>query len=489
MDVHRHASKFSPNLIAAPQSWTPERLAAFVALAGVLISVFAGFHARAWQRSGSDFKTLYASAWCFARGIDAYNFDSIGKVFAINNVAPPHSWYAHAPVYPPFTLAIIALSTLLPMVPAVYAWIALSTAMVAAAAAALARMAGETFGLSRAWRLALIALFAACPLLSFGIEMGNVSVMVAALCIFASVPARTPNLWPRAAALSLALLLKPHMALWVLLALMLLPQRRGRSIARRTIAITAGAVCCVGLVMLATHQLNPQITSYLAMVHAETSGGSMDPASREIIAVPAEITSLSSLLGFWIHPPILAVVQAIVLLALATLLWRASRSEQAQSPAVRLELIGAWCAFGMLATYHRAHDGTALLLLLPWVLARLRVSWRDVPAWATIVFLAALSAGPQPLSFRWWAPTPALRATLDIIIYRQAPLAAALLMITLLGSALYDEVRQKQIALRPSKVITGEREREHIPSRPVVPIFASNMHSGPQTEDARRRTG
>jgi|GEM_PF-5334400 len=484
MDLESNARSFSPNFIAAPRSWIVERLAAFVALTGVLFAVLSGFHAHVWQASGSDFKTLYASAWCFARGIDAYSFDTIGNVFALNNVVPPHSWYAHAPVYPPFTLAVIALCTVLPMVPAIYAWIAISTAMIAAAAASLARTAGETFGLSRPWRLALIALFAATPLLSFGIEMGNVSVMVAALCIFAVVPPPVASLWPRATALSLALLLKPHMALWVLLALVLLPQRRGRAIAWRAIAITFCAVCCIALVMAATHQLMPQVSSYIAMVHAETSGGSMDPASREIIAVPAEITSLGSLLGFWIHPPALAAIQGAVLLVLAVLLWRASRSRQAQSSAVRLELIGAWCAFGMLATYHRAHDGTVLLLLLPWVLVRLSVSWRDIPAWATLIFIAALSAGPQPMSFRWWAPTPVLRTTHEIIIYRQAPLAAALLMVTLIGTALYDEARRKRMALGPTIV---PDEREHLPTQPAGPIFAAHRHSVAQMQDAQRR--
>ena len=75
------------------------------------------------QNAASDFKTLYASAWCFVRGIDAYSFPNLGKVFEANGIVVPQSWYAHAPVYPPVTLALLAPLTLLPMDVAVYFWL------------------------------------------------------------------------------------------------------------------------------------------------------------------------------------------------------------------------------------------------------------------------------------------------------------------------------------------------------------------------------
>ncbi len=55
------------------------------------------------QDAGSDFKTLYASTWCYSHHLDGYQFPNLAAVFRANKVVEPQSWYGHAPVYPPFT--------------------------------------------------------------------------------------------------------------------------------------------------------------------------------------------------------------------------------------------------------------------------------------------------------------------------------------------------------------------------------------------------
>lgn len=68
------------------------------------------------------------------------------------------------------------------MVEAVYVWIILSGLVWAIAFAEVARSGGETLGLGRSWRACGVLLAALSPLLSFGLDFGNNSVMVAALC-------------------------------------------------------------------------------------------------------------------------------------------------------------------------------------------------------------------------------------------------------------------------------------------------------------------
>ena len=50
--------------------------------------------------AASDFKTLYASVWCFAHRLDAYSIANLQRVFDANGVIQPEHWFGHAPVYP-----------------------------------------------------------------------------------------------------------------------------------------------------------------------------------------------------------------------------------------------------------------------------------------------------------------------------------------------------------------------------------------------------
>ena len=220
-----------------------------LAIAGVLASILPGLHPREWQASGSDLKTLYASAACFRTHIDAYSFTNIAAVFSANRVVPPESWYAHAPVYPPFTLAAIAPLTFLPMVGAVYVWLIVASLASALATSCLVRAAELSFQMSLPWRALLIAFAAASPLASFSLEMGNVSAVVAAFCIAAvAMPmGRSSSLNLRALALCLGLLLKPHLAIWFVVALLVSQVRKDRAVAARALGFFA--LACLAVVL------------------------------------------------------------------------------------------------------------------------------------------------------------------------------------------------------------------------------------------------
>ncbi len=410
-----------------------EFLASFLAVAGVIGSVLSGYHAREWQASASDFKTLYASAQCFRHHVNAYDFHNIAAVFQANRVVPPVSWYAHAPVYPPFTLAFLAPLTALPMVPAIFVWMALSGVALALAAFLLASAAGDLFQLALPWRLALIALFAASPLLSFSLEMGNVSAIAAALCIAAVILSQTS---PRVravppVALAAALLLKPHLAVWVVLAFLISRRRESRRLAGASLTLFLLALLTISLWMAAHHQLAPEIAAYRAMVQQEIAGGSMDPTNIETIAVAAQITSLASLLGYWLTRFPLTLANAALLTALFGTLLSLSLKLETKPFDSTLLRVAAWSAFGLLATYHRAHDSLVLLLLLPWLLWRMQTVRKYPMAVFLVGLLMLVGSGPSATAYGWFATKHGLAHIATFLLFRQSALITAMLVLAL----------------------------------------------------------
>ena len=412
-------------------------LLALAAVGGLAATVLLDLPVRNSPFAASDLKTLYASAWCFRHGLNAYSFTDLQAVFRAQGVTAPPSWFGHAPVYPPTTLAILDPLTRLSMVHAAYATTIVSALLFALAVAALLRYSGDHFSLPSGWlgvgwKAALVAVCAAGPLLAFALSLGNVSVASASLSILAFVRRAQGSAWGPGVALALALLLKPHLALWMLLGMLLLPERRARAVATRA-TLTAAAAGLIAAVALAQGQLVMQSHAFVTIVRAEMApGGSMNLSSREALPVFAQITSLRSLIGFWTtdNPVLLLALSAILLGLGGILVWRTRlvRSESDASLA-----IAAWCTLGLLATYHRAHDAVLLLLLAPWLLAELRARHASWLAWAALALYAALSAGPSVDAIARVAASHPRQSLVSFLAFRQAGLATLGLMILLLA--------------------------------------------------------
>ena len=410
-----------------------------LAVAGLITSLVLSMNVRSLQGTASDFKTLYASAWCFAHGLDAYRVDNINAVFQANHVVAPVDWYGHAAVYPPFTLALFAPLTAVPMVQAAYVWLVLSGLLMASAIVSLIGAARREFGLSWRWCLVIIAACAAGPLPSFALEMGNVSVAVTALCITVVFASSRMSLTVAAIGLAAALFLKPHIAIWVLLALLLSGDRlRSHGSA---LVLRAAGVSLVGLVGVvvwlgAQSMLLRQAMSYREIVWSETHSGSMSPMVREFLPGPSQITSLASVLAYrWRNASGVAAASWAACLVLALLLaaaaarMRTGRSTSEQ----RFLYLASWCGLGLIATYHRAHDEIILLLLVPWVVHRLRNSIKNLDAWAVFALYAAISWQPSREFFAWLGAVTGWRSLATMVFYRQSALAAILLEILLLA--------------------------------------------------------
>jgi hypothetical protein len=212
----------------------------------------------------------------------------------------------------------------------------------------------------------------------------------------------------------------------------------------RAISFFAASVLAIAIWMAAYHQLDTQVASYRAMVGSELGAGSMGSSNYELIAVAAQITALGSLLGYWLQGGTLHVINGVLLVAIAACLIAVSWLRPAETE--RLLRIAAWIAFGLVATYHRAHDGIVLLVLLPVVVARLRTNWRDAFAWLYVGLSMAAGLGPIPETYGWLAAMPGLSGIAYCLLYRQAALASALLSITLIVATLRPAMARSETA-------------------------------------------
>lgn len=413
--------------------WT-ERLAVILAFASLFCVILLPTKPRFSQDALGDFKLVYASASGLVHNGDAYGYSELSRIFGEADVVQPADWYGHNPVYPFFTLFTISPLLLLPMLPATYVWGCMDYLVAALTALRLARYAQRTYGLNLGWRLAIIALMAASPLLSFGLELGNLSLLSACLCIFVVTAIPEENPWLLAGGLALALLLKPHLAFWVLLALFI-PSPQGartmeRTLAWRALVLFMTTVFGMVVYLACRHQLFPLLSSYAGMLHQERVGGSMDFRNHQAFRVPAQISALGILLGYWRGSlQQIAVLQLVILTPLGVaLLWTSRRL----STDWKLVLVAAWCAFGLVATYHRAHDGVVLLLMLPWLLARLRNCWHDGTAWIVLVLYGVLSIDVPREWWRGLATVASIRPLANLMFDRQAATAATLLCISLI---------------------------------------------------------
>jgi hypothetical protein len=401
-----------------------------VALYSILI--LRALHPRISIPAFSDLKTVFASSWCLAHHINAYDPANIGSVFRNAGIPLPKSWFGRAPVYPPFTLLLFLPLAGMPFVPAIYLLTAVWFAALAVTLTVLMHYAAEEFGLRMPSRLLLAGAFVVSPYLLAAVICGNLCIPATclAICAFTRRKARSP--WLPALALALAAALKPHLAIWAILAMLLLPGRASRRVAVRSLVVLAGLALATILVLAATHQLALQVHGYRAVLASEMSGdASMSPTTRGINALTTQVTSLKSIIGFWQTPGVFASLLCDLFLfacAVAALLLTGRASSERQA----LLSVAVWTAFGLSATYHRAFDGMIVLIILPWVLASLSAAAQRWKAVAIAVFLIAASCGPELPTVLDLTNDGHLRTMGAFLLIRQAALADLCIVLVLL---------------------------------------------------------
>lgn len=406
-------------------------LIALAAVGGLTVTVLLDLPVPASPFAASDFKTLYASAWCFRHGLDAYSFANLAAVFRAQGIITPASWFGHAPVYPPTAVAVLAPLTWLSMVQAAYLVTIVSALLFAFAVAGLLQSARDHFALTLPWRAVIAILCTVGPLLAFALSVGNLSVAASALCLLAFVRRLKAPGWIPIALLAMALLLKPHLAIWMAIAFVFSPQRRPRQVA----LAASGTAIVVGLgagFALARAGLLMQIRAFFAMVQTETAaGGSMSVSSHELLPVVSQVTSLRSLFGFWGGSAWASLaVPALILVAIGIFLAR--RSLRSQGERETSLITGAWIAFGLLTTYHRAHDALLLLVLAPWLVQSVRCEPNFWKPWAILLLYGALSFGPSMPTITHALDQAGNESVTSFVLLRQAGLADLGLLLVLL---------------------------------------------------------
>lgn len=399
--------------------------APFLAMAGLAASLVDDYaHVRVWSFPAVDFKVLFGAARLQWLGQDPYAQTAMQQLFRQDGVVAPESWMGHAPVYPPCTLALFSPLAWLDLGNASRVWFVLSTFLMALALGSMLSVARRRFEAAPWVRVLLLAGCVASPFLGFGLEIANVSVVVSALCLLTVFLEDT--LWLRACCLAMALLLKPHIALWIWLAMVVFVGRW------RRIAIRA-AMLAVAFVSFDTLRLAMQgrlwiWTSYQALISSEVAhGGSMNAHTREVLPAGAQITSLWSLAGFWNQPVARNLAEGVMVLLALGMAWAVWRLRHAADVATQTLVAGAFVAYGMVVSYHRAHDALALYVLAPWLATR-----KGKQRWCSGLLLCVMCFG-------WFVlPAPTL------LFYREASLSAVA-VVCLLVLSLLEKSKKKPV--------------------------------------------
>lgn len=347
-----------------------DTLAPFLALGGLAGSLVSDYlSVRTWDVPGTDFKTLFAAVRLFAQGHDPYSNALLPGVFHADGVIEPASWFGHMPVYPPFTLAILRPLAAFNMATASWIWFVLSAVLMALALGAMLRWSREELNLTLPWRIALLGVSVACPLVAFALEIGNVSTVVAALCMLAFFLRGNPIL--RGVLLAIALLLKPHLAIWLLIAMLASRLRSMQLTAVWATTISALFVALSSAWLAVQGTLASTWQSYRSMLAFESTA-SMSARSHEALPIGAQITSIWSLAEYVTQSPIILAASLMLLLCYAACIFFFALRYHSPSPASATLLASCCIAFGMIATYHRAHDAQLFLIALPLAFASLR---------------------------------------------------------------------------------------------------------------------
>ncbi|MBS1816187.1 MAG: DUF2029 domain-containing protein [Acidobacteria bacterium] len=341
-----------------------DSLTPFVALAGLAASLAPDYlRVRTWEVPGTDFKTLFAAVRLFSQDNDPYSPHLLRNVFHSDGVIEPATWFSHMPVYPPFTLAVLRPLAVFNMATASWIWFLLSAVLMAFALGAMLRWSREELGMPLGWRMLLLAICVACPLVGYALEVGNVSTAVSALAMLAYFLNGKSIL--RGVLLALALLLKPHLAVWLVIAMLATPVRQVRASALWAACISALFAALSSAWLFMQGNLASIWQSYRAMLQAE-SAASMSAHSRELLPITAQITSIWSLAGYVSASPLAKLFAALlIVICAAALMWSVWRARYRENSVFHLMIAATWVSFGMIATYHRAHDAQLLLIVLP----------------------------------------------------------------------------------------------------------------------------
>jgi Glycosyltransferase family 87 len=395
---------------------------------------------------GNDFSDPMVGAHLWRRGQNPYDV-ALAKATAKELTG---SQMRLVPVYPPPAYLIVTPLTVLPWKWAKILWILLSTASVALVAFSLVRIGHFTINQPKAWLLIAVA-FAFRPFHT-AIQVGNVVVITAAICLVAIELANRCHDVASGVLLAIATCLKPQNCIWIFA--FYLFTRRWRVVVAGVLsglALTGAAVVRIPL------SVSALIANYRANVHYWFGpGGENDFTSANPFRFP--LVNLQVVFFPLVHRTAIANALALAIFASGFVVW-AYAILRGGGKSVPLG-ISSLLALSFVAVYHRVNDAGVLTLALCWALGESgeRLKWAKRSAVLMVLILAAgqsvLSRAapylPSVVTNSWWW-------NLLLVPYFAWTLLALsmVLLYAVLDSARRDlSVRPKFSPLRPAAMAT-----------------------------------
>lgn len=344
-----------------------------------------------------DFKVLYYSTRCLLHGGDPYNAAAIAGVVRAESAQPvtdPVQFEVMThPIYLPTALLVTAPLALMGWGVAHMLWLMAIAAGLALAAYEAWRGAAEWAPAASGALLGLLLVNCSLLLLLANAAGVAVALCVTAVCWFA----RGERRWLGVACLTASLMLKPHDAGLVWLALVL----AGGAYRRRALE-TLAATAALGTAALAWVWMTaPQWLGELRMnLSGDTAFGKLNDPAEATLATknPNMVIDLQAALSiFWQDARVYnAVALGIGCVLLAVWAWAAMRLAR-RGDGLWLSLAAA-APLALLVTYHRPHDAPLLMLAMPG--CAMAAARRDALGWAALAATAAafLMTGTIPLA-------------------------------------------------------------------------------------------
>ena len=359
---------------------------AFIA-ANVRQSLDKGIH------NPNDFVTLYAGSVCLTEACNPYNIPVLDNVLVQKRGTEiRQEWTDQLPIYPPTTLFLLLPFSRLSYATATTVWYVLSLSVYAAGLLWAFLFSSYLRGQSRALRGVAVLLGVHFPKLVQCLSFGNPSVLVTGLMLFAVFDAPHSRFRFRVICAAIACMLKPPLAL----PLMLLLVFRDSDRLRQSFLAMGAFFSAVAWILLLAF-LPGGMHHWLADLRTNISmgqHGGMNPSIR--ISPSNTLLNVAVLPGYFTNDP--RIIKTVTLLiagtcvalfcfAIARLYRR--RDWLTRGYAVSVPTLAI---LSLLPVYHRFCDIGLVLFVIPWLIHSLSThprwhSWLSLP----ILFLLYFS--------------------------------------------------------------------------------------------------
>jgi len=404
--------------------------------------------------SARDFANIYAGSKCLVTRCSPYDPASLEVVLEREGYSSSaQSWADTLPIYPPPTLLLALPLAILPLGVA-SGVMYLLTLLCLVGAEFLVYVRSEWLAeVSPALRGLLFGLTLHAPKVSFALVAGNPGLLSFALltwCGFDITEAR----WRRAVLFSIACILKPPLALPMVLVLAMKPQDGWTTVRRAGILLAS--FTAVSLVWF--HVRFGTISWWNGLRGNLALGRALSMSPNDHTTVQTNLLNVEYLIGYWVPQAWLRLcLTAVLLLLLGGALLAGLRrirpyvAQRELSPRLLMLVTGCVAAFTLLPVYHRFYDAILLLLVLPWTVTALQRREAVPAATASLLLVAATYftwARHLPERIRGVEGLAEPSSLLGFLTHRADAIETLALCVVLTTTLLYEGRRLERMTLR-----------------------------------------